>query len=130
MFEKETLTRVSDLRSGNRITGLAPVQPGAPVAPAQGQTQTGAAQYSKTARTPATALDSDALDKALDNLTAHVQNLHRSLQFSVDKGSGDTVVKVIDTETREVIRQIPSEELLAIAERLRETAGVLLEERA
>ncbi|MGD9604152.1 MAG: flagellar protein FlaG [Gammaproteobacteria bacterium] len=126
MFEKETLTRVSDLRSGNRITGLTPVQPGAPAA----QTQAGAAHYARTSRTPTSALDSEALDKALDNLTAHVQNLHRSLQFSVDKGSGDTVVKVIDTETREVIRQIPSEELLAIAERLRETAGVLLEERA
>lgn len=70
-----------------------------------------------------------ALEKALGNLSAHVQNLQRSLQFSVDTESGETVVRVVDTKTQEVIRQIPSEELLVIAERLRSRAGLLLSEQ-
>jgi len=68
---------------------------------------------------------------ALQSVSEHVQNTQRTLQFSVDKASGSTVVKVIDSETKEVIRQIPSEEMLVIANRLQAaTKGVLLSEHA
>lgn len=125
MFDKETLSRVPEFKAGTKIVGAAPVQPvAAPLAGSTAQRADDAQQ--KAAR----AMDTDAFEKALGNLSAHVQNLQRSLQFSVDKGSGETVVRVIDTETKELIRQIPSEELLVIAARLRETAGVLLQEHA
>lgn len=39
-----------------------------------------------------------------------------SLQFSVDDQSGTRVVRLIDASTQEVIRQIPSEEMIRIAE--------------
>jgi flagellar protein FlaG len=39
-----------------------------------------------------------------------------NLQFSIHEASGHVIVKVIDTETDEVIRQIPSEAILALAE--------------
>ena len=48
------------------------------------------------------------IDKFVDELNQIVQNTRRSLQFSVDKGSGEVVVKVVDAETDEVIRQMPS----------------------
>ena len=44
-----------------------------------------------------------------------VRDSGRSLQFSVDEGSGQVVVKVVDETTGEVIRQIPNEEFLRIA---------------
>ncbi len=44
-----------------------------------------------------------------------VRDSGRSLQFSVDDGSGQVVVKVVDETTGEVIRQIPNEEFLRIA---------------
>ncbi len=50
----------------------------------------------------------------------------RTLNFSVDEESGKPVVKVIDFETKEVIRQIPSEEVLTMAKaikRLQEDLG-------
>lgn len=43
-----------------------------------------------------------------------------SLEFSIDKASGDLVVKVVNSETREVIRQIPREEVLAFAQHVKE----------
>lgn len=46
--------------------------------------------------------------------------VRRSLQFSVDEGTGTTVITVRDAVTDEVIRQIPSEELVALAKRLKE----------
>ena len=44
-----------------------------------------------------------------------VRESGRNLQFSVDEGSGQVVVKVVDETTGEVIRQIPNEEFLRIA---------------
>ena len=44
-----------------------------------------------------------------------VRESGRSLHFSVDEGSGQVVVKVIDETTGDVIRQIPNEEFLRLA---------------
>lgn len=53
-----------------------------------------------------------------------------ALNFSIDEDTGRTVVKIIDTETGEVIRQIPAEELLAIARSLEKMQGLLLRQEA
>ena len=49
------------------------------------------------------------------------------LQFSLDKETGDVVVRVFDPETQEVIRQVPPDEMLELRERLRETRGALID---
>ena len=56
--------------------------------------------------------------------------MQRQLQFSVDEESGKTVIKVIDTETEEIIRQIPPEIILEIQKRLGETNGLLFQSSA
>jgi flagellar protein FlaG len=56
----------------------------------------------------------------VSDINNYVQNLQRSLLFTVDEESGKDVVTVLDTETEEVIRQYPSEEVLVIARRLAE----------
>ncbi|MDP2795722.1 MAG: flagellar protein FlaG [Sulfurisoma sp.] len=53
-----------------------------------------------------------------------------SLQFSIDDGSGKTVVRVTDAQTGEMIRQIPSKELLEIARSLDRMQGMLLKQKA
>ena len=63
---------------------------------------------------------SEQLQNAVSQINEHVQNLQRSLQFTVDDKSGKDVVTVLDTETKEVIRQYPSEEVLQIARNLSE----------
>jgi flagellar protein FlaG len=60
------------------------------------------------------------LQGAVSDINNYVQNLQRSLLFTVDEESGKDVVTVLDTETEEVIRQYPSEEVLVIARRLAE----------
>jgi flagellar protein FlaG len=60
------------------------------------------------------------LDQAVDKLNDFVQNLQRDLQFSVDEKSGEMVVKVIDTASQKIIRQIPSEDALKLARSLME----------
>jgi len=60
------------------------------------------------------------LDQAVRNVSGYVQNIVRKLSFSIDEDSGRTVVSVIDEVTGEVIRQIPTEDMLKIARNLAE----------
>ena len=60
------------------------------------------------------------VDQAVSQINDYVQNVQRSLQFSVDETSGRNVVRVIDKTTEEVIRQIPIEEVLVIARTIAE----------
>ncbi|MDH5394706.1 MAG: flagellar protein FlaG [Gammaproteobacteria bacterium] len=66
-------------------------------------------------------LSQKALEKVVSQLNAYVQNTQRDMDFSVDGATGRVVVRVIDSESDEVIRQIPSEEMLAISRHLIET---------
>jgi flagellar protein FlaG len=71
------------------------------------------------------------LEETVEELNQMVQSVRRNLQFSIDKESGRTVIKVIDSDSEEVIRQIPPEEVLALARRLVdmvEEPGVIIQE--
>ena len=70
------------------------------------------------------------LDDVVSELNNLVRELHRELQFSVDDKSGDTIVKVVDRETDEVVRQIPSEEVVRLRQRLQEAAGAIFQDSA
>ncbi|MDQ7072498.1 MAG: flagellar protein FlaG [Gammaproteobacteria bacterium] len=52
------------------------------------------------------------LQEKVSQLNDYMQNINRSLQFTVDEKSGSSVVIVRDLETDEIIRQFPSEEIL------------------
>ena len=58
---------------------------------------------------------------AVSQINDYVQNLQRNLQFTVDEATGKDVVTIIDSESKEVIRQLPSEEALELARRLQES---------
>ena len=69
--------------------------------------------------------------KAATEKVAKVVNLYQSeLEFSVDEESGTNIVKVLDKESKEVIRQMPSEEMLRIAKSIDKIVGVLLNQKA
>jgi len=68
-------------------------------------------------------VSSEDLKQAVTELNQHIQNIERDLFFSVDDSSGRTVVKVVNSETEEVIRQIPSEEVLRISRSIHEQMG-------
>lgn len=68
---------------------------------------------------------SKALKDATESINKFVQLQVKNLAFSVDEQTGVTVVKVIDTQTKEVIRQMPTEEALAIAKALDKLQGLI-----
>lgn len=57
----------------------------------------------------------EELGEAVESINQFVNAQMRTLNFSVDENSGRPVVKVIDFETKDVIRQIPGEEVLKMA---------------
>ncbi len=103
-------TMVTELRRSSPVTRKDPVQSNPQVAKTDrsGQGQQDAVQK----------VDSRKLEETVREMNAKFQSVHRNLQFSVDEASGHTVIKVIDAETDEVIRQIPSEEIMNLAHRL------------
>ena len=70
----------------------------------------------------------EKLDQTIEELSSLVKNYNRELNFSVDEDSGRTVIKVIDSSTDEVIRQIPSEEVVGLAQMIDQHAGLLMKE--
>ncbi|WP_299074849.1 flagellar protein FlaG [uncultured Paraglaciecola sp.] len=62
----------------------------------------------------------EQIDSAISQISEFVQSNNRQLNFSVDEGSNKQVVRVTDASSGEVIRQIPSEEVLKLSERLKE----------
>ncbi len=74
--------------------------------------------------------DVATVERAVSRVNDYVQNVQRDLRFNVDRESGKIIIKVIDSVTHEVIRQIPSEEVVALARRLRSLQGLILREQA
>lgn len=66
-----------------------------------------------------------AVDKANDTMIAH----GRSLEFRIHEKTNEIIVKIIDTDTKEVIREIPSEKMLDMFVDMLELAGLLVDER-
>lgn len=56
--------------------------------------------------------------------------MRKGLAFRVDDTSGKSVVSVMDVESGELIRQIPSEEALELATKLTEVTGLLMKTEA
>jgi len=74
--------------------------------------------------------DSEKLKMAVQEIEKFVQSIKRNLEFSIDEVSGKVVVKVIASESGEVVRQIPSEEALKLADSLHTASNVLFDAKA
>ncbi len=95
---------------------------GGNVAPARGNNLPDSRERPEVAR-----LD---IERAVERLEELARNSKRGLRFAVDEGSGRMVITVINAATDEVVRQIPAEEILAIARAQRAQRVSLVAEQA
>ena len=124
------------------ISSINTTAPGSVVAPRQSPPQSSNtvpdAQLAKAAAVPQAAAQPikaaessrQQLDEAVKAVNDFVNPVNNSLQFRVDDETGKTIVKVIDKATNEVIRQFPSEEMIAIAKALDGIKGLLVHQKA
>jgi flagellar protein FlaG len=75
---------------------------------------------------PEPAPSSEQVTQALKAINNSMRELSQNLEFTIDEGSDRTIVKVVDHQTKEVIRQMPSKEALEIAKALDKVQGLLL----
>ena len=106
-------------------------------APAQGsavpktQEASGETSGQPSNSTSASVANSQEIEKAVKNIQEAVKQIaSNNLQFSIDQESGRTVVRVVDADTGDTIRQIPSEEMLNISKALDKLQGLLLQQKA
>ena len=72
----------------------------------------------------------EVVEKAAREIQEFVQKMGRNLNFSIDETTGYHVVRVVNPDTGELIRQLPSEELLKIARDFERLNNVLVSQRA
>jgi len=80
--------------------------------------------------TPAQPVSREQLKAAVNSVREYIQPFNNNLEFSINDDTKQVVVKVVDSATKEVIRQIPSEEMLAIAKALDSIKGLLFKQKA
>lgn len=71
--------------------------------------------------------DAKQVQDAVSDIAAFFSSTRRNLEFSTDEESGKLVVKIIASDTGELVRQLPSEEALRIARSLSDVSSLLFD---
>lgn len=127
------LTRASNSSGMSPIPAARP--PGESTAPAQQALRARAGSESQSLNEPIrnneqAAPNEQQVDDAVEKLSKFVSNIRPEISFSVDEASGTRVVKIIDRQSKEVVRQIPSEEAIQLAQALDKLQGLFVRDTA
>ena len=114
------------LQQRTAVTSGGTAKPAAPAAPAA----TDSKPTDKAASKEDAQSELREVKQAVSDINKAMQFMSRELEFSVDTDSERTVVKVIDQQTREVIRQMPTKEALEIGKALEKVQGLLIRQTA
>jgi len=124
-----TLPAPNDAVSVVQTAGTLPMRPaGAASATAVREVQGAVSAGADTGRPAPPSRES--VNVAARQIESFVKSTNRNLNFSVDDSLGVPIVRVVDPETQDVIRQIPAEETLRIAKSLEFLNSVLVRQKA
>ncbi len=76
------------------------------------------------------ASEADDIQKVVSEIQDSVNQIDPQVQFSVEQDLNRVVVKVVERDSGELIRQFPPEEVLRVQRFFEEQSGILLEEQA
>lgn len=75
-------------------------------------------------------INEEEIIHAIEAANKSVEVYNRKLEFSIHEKTKEIMVKVIDTATNDVIREIPAEKTLDMVANLLQVAGILIDEKA
>lgn len=107
---------------------VAPV-PKSPAVSGEAERQPGR-QPESTVGVGADRVESTDLNAAVDEINVFLLGVPTHLEFRVDDGLDRLIVSVVDSESGEILRQLPPDEVLRIAQRVREADFGLLDSMA
>jgi flagellar protein FlaG len=123
-----------DIRIGNTTQASTPyAERGVSTAPPAAVSKKAAAdpvQENADVQQPKPVPSEDQVSQALKSINNVLQSRSQDLEFSVDSASERTIVKVVDKNTQEVIRQMPTQEALDIAKALDKLHSLLIRQTA
>lgn len=74
-------------------------------------------------------LSLEEIESVIKELNQFVQIFNTKIAFEIDKETKKTILRIVDVETNEVVRQIPPEELLKISRRISELLGLIINDK-
>jgi flagellar protein FlaG len=74
-------------------------------------------------------LSIEDIENVIKEMNRFVQIFNTKISFEIDKDTRKTILKIVDAQTNEIIRQIPPEELLEISRRISELLGLIINEK-
>jgi len=80
--------------------------------------------------TPASTPTKEKVEQAAARVKEVLRGTTSRLEIEVDSDSHKVVIKILNGESGEIIRQIPAQELLDLAKHLDDPKGLLIQERA
>jgi flagellar protein FlaG len=75
-------------------------------------------------------IDAKLAEQMVHQLNDNLKIFNTRIAFSIDDKTKKTVVKIIDEDKNEVIRQVPPDYLLKISQRISELLGIIVDEKA
>ncbi len=127
-FRKEHAMKLTPITSPNGqpwTSDVKAAEPSSAVAPAEAAP----AEADPAAPVAAPSLDKNQLKNSVDAINRYLKD-NSEVQFSIDDSSGASVIKVVDTETKKILRQFPSQQALDISKDLQSKTGLLLKGQA
>ena len=70
---------------------------------------------------------SEQIKKAVSDMNKKMQNT--SCQFGIHEGTGRVTIKLVDKETKDIIKEFPAEETLELIAKAWELAGIMVDEK-
>ena len=74
-------------------------------------------------------MSTSQLEKVAQQLQTFMSDMNKGLEFLVDEDSGRNVIKVIDKQSGDIVKQYPSEEVLDLVAKLSEASGMFIDSK-
>jgi flagellar protein FlaG len=73
---------------------------------------------------------SERVDRSIDTLNKRMEELGRSVRFSKDREFDREVITVVNPDSGDIVRQIPTEYAIRVSEGLKSLRGLLFDDKA
>ena len=117
------------------INGIIEKRAGLEIVPAAETTKRSNQKAEKAAREEEKIINSDDLKKqdnidiseAIERVAGTAQLFNRKIHLEVENDTHEVIVKIVDSETKEVIRQLPPEEMVKLSKNAKDLKGLLID---
>ena len=125
------LLRGTSAVEGKTKSAVAPAEVVAPAENAQKSAANDnlAKTEEKATASPRENVPKEEVNQAIDEIKQQMSDIGRKINFSVDEDLNIVIIKVVNKDTEEIVRQLPSEEVVEIARNIQENKGLIFQEK-